>query len=471
MKKPQNRDAGCSEAKVITKFLNGNHCFCDHGIITRSKWLHQQNQCTDKLYVLCKNRFFCLLLLNEFGDALPEIAEEETVARTEVVAALCDGGAGFGGQGEALIQTVLGTATETEVGHVAVEADGRQTVKFVLSEAAVSLHHVVERCIEDVADAVFREDVTVAAVEVAVLLDDAAMAANGLMDTETCRAAGHIAKRGLEHLHELVAYVLMAGPLVEDGAEELAVCLSGNTKRSETVRLFAIDAWWQSDISATRLRDAFHHGQELHEVAELAEEGIDFFGMVGIGGVDGGKRVEFHAVLLEQFEASHHATECSFPVRVFPIYIMEVFGAVNTQPDAEMMIAEEAAPVIGKQGAVGLKGVQNATPLAVLPLQRHRPLKKGNAAECRLTTMPGEFYLCISPVYLDDLTDVTFQHLIGHHPSMFSRVCDSADIILSQVVAVLATQVASCTDGFNFDSIVAQDVLISRHFHMICFLP
>lgn len=50
-----------------------------------------------------KDRFFCLLLLNEFGDALPEIAEEETVARTEVVAALCDGGAGFSGQGEALI--------------------------------------------------------------------------------------------------------------------------------------------------------------------------------------------------------------------------------------------------------------------------------------------------------------------------------------------------------------------------------
>ena len=352
-----------------------------------------------------------------------------------------------------------------------MEADRRQTIEFVLAKAAVGLHHVVERCLEDVADAVFREDVTVAAVEVAVLLDDAAMAANGLMDTETCRAAGHIAKRGLEHLHELAAYVLMAGPLIEDGAEELAVCLGGNTKRSETMRLFAIDAWWQSDISATRLRDAFHHGQELHEVAELAEEGIDFFGMVGIGGIDGGKRVELHAVLLEQFETSHRATECSFPMRVFPIYIMEVFGAVDTQPDAEVMVAEEAAPVIGEQGAVGLKGVQNTTPLAVLPLQRHRPLEERDAAKCRFTTMPGEFYLCISTVYLDDLTDVTFQHLIGHHPTMFSRVYNSADIILSQIVAVLATQVASRTDGFNLDSVVAQVVLICRHFLMICFLP
>ena len=66
-----------------------------------------------------------------------EVAEEETVAGAEVVAALYRGV-----ERQALVETVFGTSAKTEVGHIAMQAHTRQTVEFELAKPTVGLHHL-----------------------------------------------------------------------------------------------------------------------------------------------------------------------------------------------------------------------------------------------------------------------------------------------------------------------------------------
>ena len=73
-------------------------------------------------------------------------------------------------------------------------------------------------------NSVFGEDKTVAAIEVAVLLDNAAMPANSLVHTESCRTSGQIAKSCFDGLYKLVAYVL-AAPFVKDGTKKFTISL------------------------------------------------------------------------------------------------------------------------------------------------------------------------------------------------------------------------------------------------------
>ena len=112
------------------------------------------------------------MFLCDFRIFTPDVLEEHSVARTKVVEALHSRGAGrgtnrycnTGAECETLDETVLGTATKAEVCNIAVEADGGEAVDFVFAEAAVGLHHVVQRAVHNVAHKVFGEHLTVATV-------------------------------------------------------------------------------------------------------------------------------------------------------------------------------------------------------------------------------------------------------------------------------------------------------------------
>ena len=76
--------------------------------------------------------------------------------------------------------------------------------------------------------------------------------------------------------------------------------------------------------------------------------------MAGIGGIDGGERIECYTVFSQQFETVHGTGESTLSPRVFPIYIMQVLRPVDADANAEVVVAEEVTPVIGEQRAVGL---------------------------------------------------------------------------------------------------------------------
>ena len=209
---------------------------------------------------------FCFhnsLMLDDSGIYTLDVLEEHAVAVAEIVASL------HTVESHTLQKSVLRASAETEVGHVAVEAHVGQAVEFVFAETPVGLHHVVERGAEDVADAVFGEHVAVAAVEVAVLLDDGTMATDGLVDAESSRAAGQVADGGFYRLHKLTAYVFLQ-PEVGDGAEESAVSLGRYGVRGEPPSPVTVDAWRLGNVSRFGIRLTLHHGQELHEIAVTA---------------------------------------------------------------------------------------------------------------------------------------------------------------------------------------------------------
>ena len=181
----------------------------------------------------------------------------------------------------------------------------------------------------------------------------------------------------------------------------------------------------------------------------MAQEIIDLVGVVGVGSIDGGQGIQFHAVFQQQFQSVHGLCEDSLPVRVLSIYIMQMLGAVDADTDAEMVVAEEAAPVVGEQRAIGLQGVENAATSTILLLQLHSLLEEGNACEGGLATVPGELYLGPSTMDGDDLLDVAFQDVISHQGGGSGLPAPRP-----QIVAVLAPQVAGGTYGLNLDGVM-----------------
>ena len=187
--------------------------------------------------------------MDDYRIYLADVAEKQAVAVAEIVATF------DAAEGESLLKTVLGAAAKAEVDHVAVKALMGQAVKLVLAEATVSLHHVVERAAEDVADTVFGKDITVAAVEVAVLLDDGAMPTDGLVDAEPSRTACEVADGGLDSLHELVTEVVLQ-PELGDGAKETAVGLGTDAIGGEATGyggVSGVEARGDGDVLRVRL--------------------------------------------------------------------------------------------------------------------------------------------------------------------------------------------------------------------------
>ena len=341
-------------------------------------------------------------------DFLGDVAEKHLVAGAEIVAALGNA------KGDALYQAILGAASETEVGHIAMQTGGGQTVEFILAKLAIGLHHVVERALQDVADAILGKHIAVATIQVAILLNHTTMATYGFVYTQSGWAVGQVANGCLDYLHILAPHIATA-PLVENGTEELAVGFGLNGEGRQVARLMAIDAWGQSHIlSAIILRQTFYHWQKLHVVAESSQKLIHLGSMRGVGGIHGGEGIKLYAVFQQQVEPMHGATEGALAPCILAIDVVQMLGTVDADADTELMIAEELAPVVGEQRAVGLQRVQHVAVLAILLLQCHGALKEGDAAHGWLATMPGKLYLGISSVDIYHLTDIVLEHLIRH---------------------------------------------------------
>lgn len=156
------------------------------------------------------------------------------------------------------------------MGYIAMQTGGGQAVELILAKLAVGLHHVVERILQDIANAILGKHIAVATVQVAILLNHTTMAANGFVNTQTGWAVGKVANGSLDNLHILATYIT-AAPLIENGTEELAVGFGLHRKGSQVARLMAIDAWGQSHIlMAIIKRHALDNWQKLHVVAKAS---------------------------------------------------------------------------------------------------------------------------------------------------------------------------------------------------------
>ena len=179
-------------------------------------------------------------------------------------------------------------------------------------------------------------------------------------DTETTRLVedAHARRREshpvsdsrFERLYEDVADVI-ADPLIEDDREETAelFCPDGPIShvRSVEVRRVAV------------FIGPLNHGDELDPRRPhlVPKEAVHVKWEVAIDGIHRCQHVVFDPVLLQQAQPAHHFAEGPFALLCDPVHVVERLRTVDADSDEIVVLFEELAPLVGKEGPVGLQRV------------------------------------------------------------------------------------------------------------------
>ena len=142
---------------------------------------------------------------------------------------------------------------------------------------------------------------------------------------------------------------------------------------------------------------------------DALEEAVELCRVGRVEAVDGGHGVPLHAVLLEQADAAHNAVERPLAQRV-----VQAARAVDAYAYEEALVAEEAAPLVGEQRAVGLQAVVYVAPPCVAALQLQSAAVERHGAQQRLAPVPGEEHLPPG-LRLDVLAGEGVEQRVVHH--------------------------------------------------------
>ena len=136
---------------------------------------------------------------------------------------------------------------------------------------------------------------------------------------------------------------------------------------------------------------------------------------------------------VEQLDAAHH------PVERGPAQsVVHLARPVDADAHKEALIAEETAPLVGEQRAVGLQAVVYVAAAGIAPLQRQRPAVKRQRAQQGLAAVPREEHVG-RRLGLDVLPGEALEH------SVVDGLATATGIqrLLLGVVTVAAMQVAT----------------------------
>ena len=156
--------------------------------------------------------------------------------------------------------------------------------------------------------------------------------------------------------------------------------------------------------------------------------------------VDDRQRVPLHAVLLQQLHASHHRLERWASLPIAAVEVVRLGRSVERDAHQPAVFAEEFAPRIVQERAVGLDAVVDLPSAGVTPLQFDHAAIKIARAQQRLAAVPCEGDR-VARLRRDVVADETFEQLVAH------RLCRrvGVEIALFEIVAIGAPQVAACT--------------------------
>ena len=122
---------------------------------------------------------------------------------------------------------------------------------------------------------------------------------------------------------------------------------------------------------------------------------------------------------------------------------MYILGTVERQANEEVIILEEAAPVIVEQDAVRLQGVLYLLATGIFLLQFHRLAEERKPCHQWLAAMPAETDGLLRCA-LDVLPDVCLKQFVAH-----ARHCSAVNFALVAVVAIVAVEVARRAYGLH----------------------
>jgi hypothetical protein len=172
------------------------------------------------------------------------------------------------------------------------------------------------------------------------------------------------------------------------------------------------------------LGDSLDYGDELHEarIAFVAQEAIDLATASVVRGVDGREDVVFHGGGAKVFEAAHDLVKAAASAFGQPEGVVDLPGAVDRDPDEELVLLEEGRPGVVQLGAVGLDRVLCPLPrLQVLVDQLDGAVEELEPHQRRLAALPCDLHDRSAGVRLDQLTDVRLEQPVGH-PEAAARV-------------------------------------------------
>ena len=237
----------------------------------------------------------------------------------------------------------------------------------------------------DVAQKVLGLDKMVAGVEIAVVLQGESMPAGGIEDAHAGGGQAQPVSHGrLKGLDEYPAHII-ADPFVKNGAQEITELFGPHrTLRNGGPFLVKGDSLF---IEALDRRDELHPGG----AGFVPEKAVNLEGVISVEPINGGENIVFHPMLLQQPEASQHPVKGWPAPLVHPVGIVQLAGTVDANADEEAVLAEELAPFVVQERAVGLQGVLegHVRPLVLVLVSKGAPIKvethQGGFPPCQAT--------------------------------------------------------------------------------------
>ena len=341
-------------------------------------------------------------------------------------------------------EAVLGTSPVAGKTHLAAAAEFRQALRLGASELLLpgGVDKSADGRFVDIAQLVFGQDVVVAAIQIAIVLDGDGPAAGLGVDAQACAHAQPRGHRLVEIAHEDRADVAV-DPFFEDGNQESAVLFREHAPLADD--LPRRGAGRRRALGRADARSRLNDRDELQKRhALVAEEPIHPLGVVAIAAMHAHQRVEIDAVLLEQFQGSHDLGVGARPTAVDPELVVQVGRSVNRQADEEVVLLEKFAPRVVEPDSIGLERIAHAHSRGRAGrLQFDGAAEEVEPHQRGLASLVGEVDLArFSRLRLDILPQVGFERLLRHVPGFARRV----ERLFLQIEAVFAGEIADRAD-------------------------
>src|ERR1022692_3275673 len=250
-------------------------------------------------------------------------------------------------------------------------------------------------------------DEMVARVKVAIVLHDGRLSARLAKHAER-RLSQHPGRQHRVEELDIDAPKVTAHPLIEDIDEKPAV----RFRLHGPLRHLIAPRRWRSAVAV----GTFDDREELIVARSqlVPEESIHGQRIFAVGGVDGTKHVEVYLVPLHQANRLHDPFERALAGFVPPVRAVHVAWSIQTNANQEPISAQERAPLVIQQDAVGLNRMLDRDARLPVTLRRfRREAVKVEAHERGLTALPGNRDFG-NRMGLDGLANVTLHHLGGH---------------------------------------------------------
>lgn len=190
-----------------------------------------------------------------------------------------------------------------------------------------------------------------------------------------------------------------------------------------------------------------HAGNELHLARAhlVLQKSVNIERALGIDPVDDAPSIKGNAVAMQQLHRGENFGEDGLAVFADAVGVVQFRGAVDAEPDQEVVLLEKDSPVVVEQDSVGLQVVLDPlTGLLVSLFRFDDSCEEVKTEPCGLATLPGEDDL-LAVLPLDVLANMGFQDLV----SDLELAVAAQQLFSVQVITTGAADIADRANGVS----------------------